>query len=123
MVRSSEKVDILTTALVEQAPRSKRSKWTTLKLVTLFASLFAVAFLHDNFHYGKFLSAVSSGHGVAKLCPQSDTLYPKSHARLWKSLGRDFDEDAFTTRAVAWLGGAVRISYVLLLLSVARLFF
>jgi hypothetical protein len=109
MVGSSEKVDILTTAL---APRSKRSKWTTLKLVALLATIIAVAFLHDNFPYGKLLSAISLSHGVAKLCPQADALYPESHARLWKSLGRDFDEDAFMTRAVAWLGGAVRIPYV-----------
>jgi Gly-Xaa carboxypeptidase len=49
---------------------------------------------------------------VAKLCPQSDALYPESHAQLWDSLGRVFDEDAFITRAVEWLGGAVRIPYV-----------
>ncbi|KAH9987512.1 hypothetical protein BJV77DRAFT_1070481 [Russula vinacea] len=86
------------------SPRSKRSKWTTLKLVALLATIIAVAFLHDNFPYGKLLSAISLSHGVAKLCPQADALYPESHARLWKSLGRDFDEDAFMTRAVAWLG-------------------
>lgn len=45
--------------------------------------------------------------------------YCTSHAQLWKSLGRDFDDDdddddAFMTRAVAWLGGAVRIPYVFL---------
>ncbi|KAI0277860.1 carboxypeptidase S [Russula aff. rugulosa BPL654] len=49
------------------------------------------------------------GH-TAKICPQSDVLYPESHAQLWKSLGRGFDDDdAFRTRAVAWLGQAVRI--------------
>jgi Gly-Xaa carboxypeptidase len=80
-----------------------------LKLVALLATVFAVAFLHTNFLNVKFLSAMSSSHGVAKLCPQSDALYPESHAQLWKSLGREFDEDAFMTRAVAWLGGAVRI--------------
>ena len=112
MVGSIDKVDILTTALVVQAPRSRRSRWATLTLVALFAGLFAVAFLRDNFPYGEVLSAISLSHGVAKLCPQADALYPESHARLWKSLGREFDEDAFTTRAVAWLGGAVRIPYV-----------
>ena len=117
MVASNEKVDLLTTALVVQAPRPKRFKWTALKLVALLATVFAVAFLHANFLDGKFLSVVSSSHGMAKLCPQSDVLYPESHAQLWKNLGRDFDEDAFITRAVAWLGGAVRIPYVLLVLS------
>jgi hypothetical protein len=112
MVASNEKGDILTTALVVQAPRSKRSKWTALKLVTLLATGFAVAFLHANFLDLKFLSVISLSHGTAKLCPQSAALYPESHAQLWMSLGRDFDEEAFMTRAVTWLGGAVRIPYV-----------
>lgn len=62
------------------------------------------------------LGRTGSGGGTAtRLCPQSDVLYPvESHAQLWKSLGRDFDDDAFMTRAVEWLGGAVRIPYVLL---------
>ena len=112
MVASGEKVGILTNALIVQAPRSKRTKWTTIGVVVLLASAFAVAFLHVNFLKGDFLYAISLSHGVAKLCPQSDALYPESHAQLWKSLGRDFDEDAFTTRAVEWLAGAVRIPYV-----------
>ncbi len=48
-----------------------------------------------------------SGGGTADLCPQSDALYPESHAQLWKSLERELDQDAFTVRAMAWLGGAV----------------
>jgi hypothetical protein len=83
-----------------------------------------MALLHAYLLYGKFLSAVmlpghtGTGSGTvtgAKLCPQSDVLYPESttHAQLWKGLGRDFDDYAFMTRAVAWLGGAVRIPYVI----------
>jgi Gly-Xaa carboxypeptidase len=109
MASSDEKVDFLTGAPVVRAPRSKRSKWTALGLVALLATVFAVAFLHADFLYGKFLSATSLTHTVAKLCPQSDALYPENNAQLWDSLGSDFDEDAFTTRAAAWLGGAVRI--------------
>ena len=93
-----------------------------------------MAFLHAYLLYGKFkfLSAVvllghagSGGGGPGgmgpaklKLCHQSDVLYPEStsHAQLWRSLGRDFDGDAFMTRAVAWLGGAVRIPYVIFIL-------
>ena len=109
---SGEKVDSLTNALVVQAPRSRRSKWTTLGLVVLLASVFTVASLRAGFLSGKLSSAMSLSHSVTKLCPQSDALYPESHAQLWDSLGRDFDEQAFTTRAVEWLGGAVRIPYV-----------
>ncbi|KAN0115631.1 carboxypeptidase S [Russula decolorans] len=108
MLARDEK-DILTTPFV-QAPRYRRSKWTALGLVALLASVFAVVFLHADIPYDNCLSAILSSHnGVAKLCPQSGALYPESHAQLWKSLGHDYDEDAFLTRAVAWLGGAVRI--------------
>ena len=96
------------------APRYQRSKWTALGLVVLFASGFAVVFLHADILHDNFLSVIlSSPNGVAKLCPQSDVLYPESHAQLWKSLGHDYDEGGFLTRAVTWLGGAVRISYVI----------
>ncbi|KAH9987511.1 hypothetical protein BJV77DRAFT_1070480 [Russula vinacea] len=79
MVASNEKVDLLTTALVVQAPRPK-GQMDCPQTVALLATVFA------------------SRNG--KLCPQSDALYPESHAQLWKNLGRDFDEDAFMTRAV-----------------------
>jgi hypothetical protein len=96
-----------------QAPRYQRSKWRALGLVALLASVFAVGFLHADILHDKDLFAILSSHnGVAKLCPQSDALYPESHAQLWKSLGHDYDEHAFLTRAVAWLGGAVRIRCV-----------
>jgi Gly-Xaa carboxypeptidase len=97
-----------------QAPRYQRSKWAALGLVALFASGFAVVCLHADILHDKILSTILSSHNkVAKLCPQPDALYPESHAQLWKSLGHDYDEGAFLTRAVAWLGGAVRIPYVI----------
>ena len=112
MASSNEKADFLTGALVVQAPRSKTSKWTSLGLVALLATGLAVAFFHADLLHDKSLSAISLTHGVANFCPQADALYPKSNALLWDSLGSDFDEDAFTTRAAAWLGGAVHIPYV-----------
>ena len=100
---------------------TRRSKWTAVGFVTLLASIFAMAFLHDAYllYYG-FLSVVLLGHTGSggggrmaeaklklKLCHKSAVLYPESNSRaqLWKSLGRDFDNDVFMTRAVAWLGG------------------
>jgi hypothetical protein len=98
-----------------QAPRHRRSKWTALGLAALLASVFAVVFLHPDIFHDKLLSAIilSAHNGVAKLCAQPDPLYPESHAQLWKNLGHDYEEDAFLMRAVAWLGGAVRIPYVI----------
>jgi len=113
LMAARDKKYILTIPFV-QAPRYQRSKWTALGLVALLASVFAVVFLHSDILYDKLSSAILSSHiGVVKLCPQSDALYPKSHARLWNSLGHDYDEGTFLTRAVAWLGGAVRIPYVI----------
>ncbi|KAH8996149.1 hypothetical protein EDB86DRAFT_3157955 [Lactarius hatsudake] len=45
----------------------------------------------------------------AKICPQADALYPDRNAPLWERLGNDFSQDAFTLRAVEWLGGAVHV--------------
>jgi Gly-Xaa carboxypeptidase len=105
--------DILTTPFV-QAPRYQRSKWTVLGLVALLASVSTVAFLRADILHDELLSAILSSHnGVAKLCPQSDALYPESHSQLWRCLGHDYGEDVFLTRAVTWLGGAVRIPYVI----------
>jgi Gly-Xaa carboxypeptidase len=115
--------DILTTPFV-QAPRYQRSKLKALGLVALLASVFAVLFLYADILYDKFLSATLSNHNeVAKLCHQSDVLYPESHAELWKNLGNDYDGDAFLTRAVEWLGGAVRIPYVITYASCRATFF
>ena len=51
------------------------------------------------------LAVVDGGTAWAKLCHLSDVLYLESTswAQLWKRLGRDFDDDVFMVRAVAWL--------------------
>ena len=115
-------MDILMTAVLGQPRRSRRPNWGVLGVgvITLLASVFAVALLYADLPgiaHVLFSSVLRLRHhrGDAELCPQSDALYPERHAQLWKSLGRDFDEDAFTTRAVMWLGGAVRIRYVSIL--------
>jgi hypothetical protein len=76
--------------------------------------VFAVARHYADLLGVLFLSATRWGHygEMEVLCPQAGPLYPELHMELWRSLGRGFDEDPFTTRAVAWLRGAVRIPYV-----------
>jgi hypothetical protein len=82
-------------------------------MVALLTGVLTVALHYVNLYNGPFLATIRSGHHEgAGLCPQSDVLYPKQHADVWKSLGHDFGEKPFTERAVAWLGGAVRIPYV-----------
>ncbi|KAH9000506.1 carboxypeptidase S [Lactarius akahatsu] len=46
---------------------------------------------------------------VSLLVVPADILYPDRNALLWDSLGKYFSQDAFTSRAVEWLGGAVRV--------------
>lgn len=42
-------------------------------------------------------------------CVQATALVPARNAELWNSLGDTYRTDAFKSRAVEWLGGAVRV--------------
>lgn len=42
-------------------------------------------------------------------CAQSTAVVPTRNAELWGSLGDTYSTDAFKSRAVEWLGGAVRV--------------
>jgi len=116
MVARGGKADTLTAAVVAQAPPLQKSKWRVLGFIAVLAGVvvIAVASHHGDLPllFSLFSSAIRlRNHGVGGegLCPQSDVLYPARHAQLWRRLGHDFDDDAFTARAVSWLGGAVRV--------------
>lgn len=51
------------------------------------------------------------------LCPQADRLFPEANSELWKNLSSQVSSDSFKEKAIAWLGGAVRIPYHYLLLE------
>jgi hypothetical protein len=113
MDAEDEKLDKLPTTVLAQVPLAhpqRPLKWWILGFIALVAGAFPVALRYANLRGELFILA--SDREVARPCPQSNALYPGQHAELWESLGREFDEDAFTTRAVEWLGGAVRIPYV-----------
>jgi hypothetical protein len=118
MVPRVEDKTKLPAAAFVQAPRHhwQESKWSlrVLGLVALLAGVLTIATRHyADLPGGSFSSQRLLDHRRgAKPCPQSDPLYPKQHAEVWESLNRDFDEKTFRTRAVEWLGGAVRIPYV-----------
>ncbi|KAI0352309.1 carboxypeptidase S [Trametes cingulata] len=44
----------------------------------------------------------------AEQCPQAAALVPEKNADLWRDLGKTIASDAFKSRAVEWLAGAVR---------------
>ncbi|KAI0629289.1 carboxypeptidase S [Trametes polyzona] len=46
---------------------------------------------------------------TAAQCPQATAVLPEKNSNLWTSLGKEFDTDKFKSRAVEWLGGAVRV--------------
>src|SRR6266571_1690618 len=99
--------DLLPVTIPISERRLQRHKWRALGLITLLAVPTA---LRCTTHVEPFLPGRGFRHlNDAKICPQADALYPDRHARLWESLGKDFDRDAFTLRAVEWLGGAVRV--------------
>ena len=47
----------------------------------------------------------------ADLCPQASALYPSENGDLWKTVGGVISSEEFKTRAIDWLGGAVRVPY------------
>ncbi len=42
-------------------------------------------------------------------CPQTGLILPRKNRKLWKDLGETVGSTSFQTRAVDWLGGAVRV--------------
>lgn len=123
MTKRYKKLDLLPPAACVKEIRPRKSKWKALGLTALLA--FAIM-LHYTDHglspYPSRLGLGHLGHQDVDLssCPQLDALNPDRHAQLWESLGNDFDQDAFTKRAVDWLGGAVRIPYVAIVLAMCR---
>ena len=105
-----------TVPVSERHPRTL--KWRVLGLIALLAVPMA---LRCATHVGPFLPGRGLGRlNASNVCPQADALYPDRHAPLWESLGKEFSQDAFTLRAVEWLGGAVRIPYVVVLFTTSR---
>ena len=55
--------------------------------------------------------AVSKPHPTA-LCPQVNPITPTKHSAIWESFVERTTTSEYKTRAIEWLGGAVRIPYV-----------
>ncbi|RPD64399.1 carboxypeptidase S [Lentinus tigrinus ALCF2SS1-7] len=52
---------------------------------------------------------VGEEYNAEAQCPQVSAVTPEKSSELWSSLGETLSTDAFKTRAVEWLGGAVRV--------------
>lgn len=101
------KVDLLPAAVAVGERRPRRSQWKALSLITLLAIAMTLRYTD-----WPSISARQLGRQDVNLCPQSGVIYPDRHVQLWETLGSEYEQDAFTERAVEWLGGAVRIPYV-----------
>jgi len=55
--------------------------------------------------------SVSKPHPTA-LCPQVNPIAPTKHSAIWESFVERTTTDEYKTRAIEWLGGAVRVPYV-----------
>lgn len=120
MTKRYKKLDLLPPAASVEEIRPRKSKWKALGLTALLA--FAIMLHYTDHGLSPYPSRLSLGHQDVNLssCPRLDALNPDRHAQLWESLGNYFDQDAFTKRAVDWLGGAVRIPYVAIALAMCR---
>ncbi|KAI0272775.1 carboxypeptidase S [Gloeopeniophorella convolvens] len=105
MVRREEKEALLPSATATPAKHDENLKWKFLGLAVALAVGVAIRYAD----YKLSAPARHAPQSNANLCPQADALYPQRNAKLWETLGKDFDQDSFTKRAVSWLGGAVQI--------------
>ena len=65
---------------------------------------------------GFVLQSIAPGFAVSKphptaLCPQVNPIAPAKHPAIWESLVERSTTDEYKTRAIEWLGGAVRVPY------------
>jgi len=51
-------------------------------------------------------------HDPAAPCPQVEPIIPTKHSAIWESFLENSTTDEYKTRAIEWLGGAVRVPYV-----------
>lgn len=87
----------------------QRKLWVPrlLRLVTLAA---VISLLHcfKKAQFGGSSFTTVSQKEAAKLCPQTDPLWPSSHSELYSQIGSLLETEDYKLRAAEWLGGAVR---------------
>ncbi|KAJ7746257.1 hypothetical protein B0H16DRAFT_959581 [Mycena metata] len=95
----------------KRSPRQRSplptSIWPCLFVVAVFLS--ASAFV--GFSPRKFV--VSLGQPpTSDICPQEAALFPARNAPIWEATHEETASNAFKTRAIDWLAGAVQIPYI-----------
>ena len=96
-----EKINVL--------PQSTTSHPKATSRFSIPVVILAVLGLGSYFSGTRDAAVTQWSHGGGRSCPQADALVPQASGALWNTLGAVYASDDFRTRAVDWLGGAVRI--------------
>ena len=92
--------------------------WFALKLITagLLSALITVGYVTPAIESLGVLLPITSHHdNVEAVCPQTSAIAPQLHTELLKELEDKYAKQEFHESAFEWLGGAVRVPYVLVL--------
>ena len=105
-MNNSEKDNILPQSTISRPKTIFR--FPILKRAVVILAVLGLGF-YLSFTESVAIHVGQSYHGDGESCPQADVLVPQANGALWNSLGALYTSDDFKTRAVDWLGGAVRI--------------
>ncbi|KAG2113088.1 uncharacterized protein F5147DRAFT_682674 [Suillus discolor] len=88
--------------------RTSTTKLSKAKAIAFKITLVTALAISASTYFVKRPLNGSLENGV-DLCPQVDELVPEKNGVIWESLQHVYSTDEFKTRAIDWLGGAVRI--------------
>jgi hypothetical protein len=81
-----------------------------VKCAVVLVAALGLGFYFNIFMENVAIHAVTQWYyGDGDSCPQVDVLVPQANGALWNFLGAIYASNDFKTRAVDWLGGAVRV--------------
>ncbi len=111
-----EKSDLLPPVTATNPISARKRLTAAVRIRIVLLTFVAAVFLHiyargcDLSFRGAVCDWNYAGRSAKEeLCPQVDPLVPSKHKGLWDDVGASFDSLEFKDKAVAWLGGAVRI--------------
>lgn len=97
--------------------RTNDRGWSRFKffMAGLLLAIIALRYVIPAFtHLDEFESPLS----VEAVCPKTSAITPRIHADFLRKLEKEFATEEFHDRAFTWLGGAIKVPYVLVLLLI-----
>ncbi|RDB23324.1 Carboxypeptidase S [Hypsizygus marmoreus] len=96
------------TTISKPSDRKFRRPLLYTGLLLLLSSYYALLILPQFTDLGPWLGQKHHDYST-NYCPQADVLVPEVNGELWNSLTATIGTASFKSRAVEWLGGAVRV--------------